>query len=81
MDRDVEARWRGMEVDTLVLAFEHDVDSPPDRTAAAAELMSRGCFEMLPGVGHLGPFQDMDSVKKAIVDFTRNVDGPAGQNV
>lgn len=81
MDRDVEARWRGMEVDTLVLAFEHDVDSPPDRAAAAAELITRGRFEMIPGVGHLGPFQDMDSVKKAIVDFARGVDGPAGQNV
>jgi pimeloyl-ACP methyl ester carboxylesterase len=80
MDRDAEERWRQLDVDTLVLAFEHDVDSPPERAAAAAEVMPRARFEMIPNVGHLGPFQNMDAVKQAIVAFIRGPNGTAGQS-
>ncbi|MCC7078522.1 MAG: alpha/beta hydrolase [Acidimicrobiia bacterium] len=71
MDRDAEARWRRLDVDTLVLAFEHDVDSPPARAEAAAALMPRGRFEMIPDVGHLGVFERIDAVQAAITSFVR----------
>ena len=47
-------RWPEISVPCLVLAFEHDVDSPPDKARQAAATIP-GCeYREIAGAGHIG---------------------------
>jgi pimeloyl-ACP methyl ester carboxylesterase len=65
--------WPSMGVPCLVLAFEHDIDSPPVRARAAAESIPGARYSEIPGASHLAPFTHPDKVAEALVDFLASV--------
>jgi thioesterase CepJ len=62
-------RWARISVPTLVLAFEHDIDSPPARAREAAAQIRGATFVEIPGCTHLGPFEQPAAVASALVEF------------
>jgi pimeloyl-ACP methyl ester carboxylesterase len=62
-------RWTEISVPCLVLAFEHDVDSPPDKARQAASTIP-GCeYREIAGAGHIGIVTHADEVARLLVDF------------
>lgn len=61
--------WPSISVPCLVLAFEHDIDSPPSRAREAAEVIPGGRFVEIPDASHLGVFTHGAEVSSALVDF------------
>ncbi len=52
-----------------VLAFEHDVDSPPREACEAAEAIA-GCeYGEIGGAGHIGIVTHPEEVARLLVDF------------
>ena len=56
-------------VPCLVLAFEHDVDSPPRYARQAAEAIPGCDYFEVEGSGHIGILTHADQVAAALVDF------------
>src|SRR5205085_12387236 len=48
--------WPAIRVPCLVLAFEHDIDSPPGRAREAAAMIPGARFVEIAGASHLAPF-------------------------
>ena len=65
--------WPSIRVPCLVLAFEHDVDSPPARAREAATVIPGARFEELPAMSHLAPFTHPAAVAAVLVDFFATV--------
>jgi thioesterase CepJ len=64
-------RWPEVRVPCLVVAFEHDVDSPP-RDAREAAASIPGCdYREVAGAGHLGIMTHADEVARHLVEFFR----------
>ncbi|HXW39176.1 MAG TPA: alpha/beta fold hydrolase [Acidimicrobiales bacterium] len=63
--------WPGLRVPVLVLAFEHDVDSPPARARAAAAEIPGARFVEIAGASHLGPMTHAAEVAAELVGFFR----------
>jgi pimeloyl-ACP methyl ester carboxylesterase len=63
------ARWPDIAVPTLVLAFEHDIDSPPRHAEAAAKDIPGAQFVELEGLSHLGPLERPDLVAPVLIEF------------
>src|SRR5579871_5259494 len=61
--------WASIEIPCLVLAFEHDIDSPPARAREAAGAIPGARFVELPGMSHLGPFTHGGAVAAELVRF------------
>ncbi len=61
--------WPTISVPCLVLAFEHDVDSPPERAREAADSIPGAQFVEIPGASHLGIFTHAPQVGTALVEF------------
>jgi pimeloyl-ACP methyl ester carboxylesterase len=62
-------RWPEVSVPSLVLAFEHDVDSPPKYAREAAKMMP-GCeYREIAGSGHIGIVTHADEVAHHLIDF------------
>jgi len=61
--------WSTVSVPCLVLAFEHDVDSPPARAREAAARIPGAGFVEIPGASHLGIFTHGPAVGAALVEF------------
>jgi pimeloyl-ACP methyl ester carboxylesterase len=61
--------WSTISVPCLVLAFEHDVDSPPARAREAAAVIPGAGFVEIPGTSHLGVFTHGPAVAEVLVDF------------
>jgi thioesterase CepJ len=62
-------RWPEISVPCLVLAFEHDVDSPPDKARQAAAIIP-GCeFQEIAGAGHIGIITHADEVSDHLISF------------
>jgi len=61
--------WPLVEVPVLVLAFEHDLDSPPARARAAAAAMPGARYVEVAGAGHLAPLTHRLEVVAALVAF------------
>jgi pimeloyl-ACP methyl ester carboxylesterase len=62
-------RWPDVGVPCLVLAFEHDVDSPPRYARQAAETIP-GCeYYEVAGSGHIGILTHADEVAAALIEF------------
>ena len=57
--------WPEITVPCLVLAFEHDIDSPPARAREAAAL--------IPGASHLGIFTHAPAVATELIEFYASV--------
>jgi thioesterase CepJ len=62
-------RWPEISVPCLVLAFEHDVDSPPDKAQDAAEAIPDCEYREVMGSGHIGIITHADDVAGHLVDF------------
>ena len=65
--------WSSIVVPCLILAFEHDVDSPPARAREAAERIPGSRFVEIADASHLGIFTHADQVGAALVDFFTGV--------
>ena len=61
--------WSSIRVPCLVLAFEHDVDSPPARAREAAAVIPGARFVELAEMSHLAPFTHAPAVAAVLVDF------------
>ncbi len=62
-------RWPEVRVPCLVLAFEHDVDSPPRYARAAAEAIPGCAYREVAGAGHIGILTHVDEVARHLVEF------------
>ena len=70
-DPEHGARWPSIVVPCLVMAFEHDVDSPPMRAREAAAIIPNASYVEIPDTSHLAPFTHADAVAGALVEFFR----------
>ncbi|HTU37434.1 MAG TPA: alpha/beta hydrolase [Acidimicrobiales bacterium] len=62
-------RWPEVGVPCLVLAFEHDVDSPPRYARQAAETIPGAEYREVAGSGHLGIITHADEVARLLAEF------------
>jgi pimeloyl-ACP methyl ester carboxylesterase len=72
LDRERTRVWPNITVPCLVLAFEHDIDSPPARAREAADRIPGARFAEIPDSSHLGIFTHADAVASVLVDFFRS---------
>ena len=68
-DTDRVKGWPTIDVPCLVLAFEHDVDSPPPRARDAARVIPGAQFVEIEGASHLGVFTHGGVVAATLVEF------------
>jgi pimeloyl-ACP methyl ester carboxylesterase len=62
-------RWPEIAVPCLIVAFEHDVDSPPEKARRAAGIIP-GCeYQEIAGSGHLGIVTHADQVADHLIAF------------
>jgi pimeloyl-ACP methyl ester carboxylesterase len=71
LDVERTGRWPSLSMPCLVLAFEHDVDSPPQRAHEAADLIPGARFVEVAGASHLGVFTHAEAVAETILAFYR----------
>jgi pimeloyl-ACP methyl ester carboxylesterase len=71
LDYERTKRWAQLSSPCLVLAFEHDVDSPPARAREAASSIPDSTFVEIEGASHLGVFTHSDAVAAAVTGFLR----------
>jgi pimeloyl-ACP methyl ester carboxylesterase len=64
-------RWDDITVPCLVLAFEHDVDSPPRYAREAAEAIPGAEYAEVAGSGHIGIVTHANAVSTLLIDFLR----------
>lgn len=62
-------RWSEIRTPCLVLAFEHDVDSPPRYARQAAGAIPGCAYEEIAGAGHLGIVTHADQVARLLARF------------
>jgi thioesterase CepJ len=67
------AGWSSINVPCLVMAFEHDVDSPPARAREAAATIPSAGFVEIPGTSHLAPFTHPEAVVEELLKFFATV--------
>lgn len=72
-DRERTRAWGGITVPCLVLAFEHDIDSPPARAREAAAAIPGARFAEIAGASHLGVFTHGPAVAEVLLDFFAGV--------
>jgi pimeloyl-ACP methyl ester carboxylesterase len=63
------AVWPTLRVPCLIVAFEHDVDSPPAGAREAARIIPGARYVEVPGASHIGIFTHIDSVADALIDL------------
>jgi pimeloyl-ACP methyl ester carboxylesterase len=63
------AAWSAIAVPCLVMAYEHDVDSPPARAREAAAMIPGARYVEIPDTSHLAPFTHADVVGAALAEF------------
>ena len=61
--------WPAIEVPCLVMAYEHDVDSPPVHARRAAAIIPGARYVEIPDTSHLAPFTHADVVGESLVEF------------
>jgi pimeloyl-ACP methyl ester carboxylesterase len=62
-------KWPSITVPCLVLAFEHDIDSPPLRAREAADAIPGSRVVEIADASHLGIFTHAAEVAAALVEF------------
>ena len=70
-DPEHGARWPAITVPCLVMAYEHDIDSPPARAREAAAMIPNARYVEIPDTSHLAPFTHAEPVAAALVEFFR----------
>lgn len=79
LDLERTRRWPSLRTPCLVLAFEHDVDSPPARARDAAARIPHAQVAEVAGASHLGVFTHAAEVGGVVVDFlARGAADPPG---
>jgi thioesterase CepJ len=63
--------WPSIAVPCLVMAYEHDIDSPPAHARAAAARIPHAQYLEIPDCSHLAPFTHAGAVGDALVEFFR----------
>lgn len=63
--------WPQISVPCLIMAYEHDVDSPPARAREAAALIPGARYVEIPDTSHLAPFTHGAVVGAELVEFFR----------
>jgi pimeloyl-ACP methyl ester carboxylesterase len=76
LDVERTQHWPELSRPCLVLAFEHDVDSPPARAREAAGMIPGARFVELAGASHLGVFTHGDAVAAEVLGFLAEVGPP-----
>jgi pimeloyl-ACP methyl ester carboxylesterase len=61
--------WSSITVPCLVMAFEHDIDSPPARAREAAATIPGARFVEIPDTSHLAPFTHPIAVADRLLEF------------
>jgi pimeloyl-ACP methyl ester carboxylesterase len=61
--------WGSITVPCLVLAFEHDIDSPPAKARQAAERIPGARYHEVADASHLGIMTHVPQVAAAVIDF------------
>jgi pimeloyl-ACP methyl ester carboxylesterase len=69
LDTERTRRWPSLSMPCLVLAFEHDVDSPPARAAEAVTMIPGARMVEVASASHLGVFTHAEEVATIVVDF------------
>lgn len=62
-------RWPEVRVPCLVLAFEHDTDSPPRYAREAADSIPGCAYREVAGSGHLGIMTHVGEVARHLIEF------------
>ncbi|HVT41483.1 MAG TPA: alpha/beta fold hydrolase [Acidimicrobiales bacterium] len=62
-------RWPEVDVPCLVVAFEHDVDSPPRYARQAAEAIPGCAYKEVADAGHLGIMTHAGEVSRHLAEF------------
>jgi len=63
--------WPSISVPCLIMAYEHDVDSPPEYAREAAARISGARYLEIADTSHLAPFTHASVVGEALADFFR----------
>jgi thioesterase CepJ len=63
------AAWPTITVPCLVMAFEHDIDSPPAEARKAAAMIPNARYVEIDDASHLAPFTHGPAVGALLVDF------------
>lgn len=69
LDTERTEGWATISVPCLVLAFEHDIDSPPARAREAAAVIPGARYAEVMGASHLGVFTHGREVADLLLDF------------
>jgi thioesterase CepJ len=69
LDTERTKRWPSMSVPCLVVAFEHDIDSPPAHARAAAAEVPGSTYVEIADASHLGIFTHGQDCVDVIVPF------------
>ncbi|MGD0311104.1 MAG: alpha/beta fold hydrolase [Acidimicrobiales bacterium] len=72
-DRVRTEAWSTIPVPCLIMAFEHDIDSPPARARQAAARIPGARYVEIAGASHLGIFTHGPEVGSALVEFFSGV--------
>jgi pimeloyl-ACP methyl ester carboxylesterase len=68
-DRAHGEGWPAISVPCLIMAYEHDVDSPPAHARRAAAAIPSARYVEIAGTSHLAPFTHGALVGAALVEF------------
>jgi pimeloyl-ACP methyl ester carboxylesterase len=69
LDLERTRAWAEIAVPCIVVAFEHDIDSPPARAREAAAAIPASRFAEIPDSSHLGIFTHAEAVAAVLTDF------------
>ena len=64
-------QWSSIRMPCLIMAYEHDVDSPPERAREAAAVIPGARFVEIADTSHLAPFTHAGAVAAKLVEFFR----------
>jgi len=65
------AEWPLINVPCLIMAYEHDIDSPPARAREAAAIIPGARYVEIPDTSHLAPFTHAGAVAAKLIEFFR----------
>jgi pimeloyl-ACP methyl ester carboxylesterase len=65
------AAWPSIRVPCLIMAYEHDVDSPPARAREAVAIIPGARYVEIPDTSHLAPFTHAGAVAAKLIEFFR----------
>ena len=66
-------RWPEIRTPCMILAFEHDVDSPPRYARQASEAIAGCAYREIAGAGHLGFITHAGEAAQHLVEFFSRV--------